>query len=225
MSEGLYKLSAWLSPAYPVGAYTYSHGLEAAIAEGQVIDAATTEAWITVCLTHGAGRNDAILLAEAWRAAQDDEGAPALDEIAALAWALAPSAERLLETEAMGGAFGEVTASSWGEGASRTHPTGCRALPYPIAVGVAAAGHGVALDQALVLYLQAFASNLISAAVRLVPLGQTEGQQVLARVMPVCLNIAREAEAATLDDIGGCAIIADIASMRHETQDVRLFRS
>lgn len=215
MTAALYKLHAWLSPSYPIGAYTYSHGLEYAVASGLVEGPASAERWIADCLSHGAGRTDAILLAHAWRA--EHAGDPqVLDEIAELALALAPSAERLLETEAQGAAFTQVTAEAWGGGGP---------LPYPVALGRAAARHQIGLADTCTLFLQAFASNLVSAAIRLVPLGQTDGQRILARLMPLCLDLAAEAERAKLDDIGGCAIRADIASMQHETQTTRLFRT
>ncbi|MEM6623203.1 MAG: urease accessory UreF family protein [Pseudomonadota bacterium] len=220
MREGLFKLHAWLSPGYPVGAYTYSHGLEWAVGAGDVADAASTQAWVRDCLVQGAGRSDAILLAHAWRAEATGDGA-ALDDLAELAQALAPSAERLLETEAQGAAFAGVTASAWGGAAGM--PTG--SAPYPVAVGRAAAAHGVPLPETLAVFLQAFVANLVSAAVRLVPLGQTEGQQILADLMADVLAVAADAEAADLDQIGGFSFGADIDSMRHETQEVRLFRT
>ncbi len=173
-------------------------------------------AWIADCVEHGAGRSDAILLAHAWRAEASGDGA-GLSALAELAAALAPSAERLLETEAQGGAFDEVTGAVWGRALG--------AFPYPVAIGRAAAGEGVPLGPTLLLSLHAFAANLVSAAVRLVPLGQTDGQRVLARLMPLCARIAEEAATASLDDIGGCAYRADIAAMRHETQEPRLFRT
>lgn len=216
MDEARLKLAAWLSPAFPVSAYAYSHGIEAAVSEGRVRDAASAEAWVGDVLAHGAARTDAILLAEAWRAATSGD-AEAMAEVAELALALAPSKERLLETEGQGAAFAAVSAAAWG-GADEP-------VPYPVAVGRAAAEHGAPLSEALALFLQAFASNLISAAIRLVPLGQTDGQRALAALTPLCLTLAAEAEAATLDDIGGCAILSDIAAMRHETLETRIFRT
>lgn len=210
----LYKLHAWLSPGYPVGAYTYSHGLEYAVAEGLVEDLGTARAWIADCLENGAGRSDAILLAHAYGADGKDE----LDDITALALALAPSAERLLETKAQGTAFAEVTGAAWGKGAWHH-------APYPVAVGQAAAAHRIALEAALPVFLQAFVANLVSAAIRLVPLGQTDGQRIVADLMKKVHKVAHEAETAPLDEIGGFALGADIASMRHETQVTRLFRS
>ena len=213
MDEALYKLTSWLSPAYPVGAYTYSHGLEWAVTSGDVVDVATAQCWIEDCLLYGAGRTDAILLSRAHAAATDE---PALREIDELARALAPTAERLLETEAQGEAFARVTETSWG---------GAQPLAYPVAIGYAAAAHGVPAEQTVMLFLHAFLSNMVSAAVRLVPLGQTEGQTIISSLMPLCTTVSLEALNASLDDIGGFAIRSDIASMRHETQEVRLFRS
>ena len=210
MSDALYTLASWFSPAYPIGAFSYSHGLEWAVASGAVKDADGLRDWIADGLAHGAGRTDAILLTHAHR--RPDDAA-----LAALAEALAPSQERLLETAAQGRAFAETTAAAWGaDGAP---------APYPIAVGRAAAAHGVAVEDAALLYLHAFASTLVSAGVRLIPIGQTDGQRVLAGLKDLCRAIAAEAVTADLDAIGGCAFAVDIASMRHETQTVRLFRS
>lgn len=213
MTDAVLKLAAWLSPGYPVGAFAYSYGLETAVAEGAVSDAASLGSWVADCLAHGGGRTDAILLAHAYRA-EDDE---AVAEIAALAAALAPAKERLGETEALGAAFAEVTEAAWGGGGGPA--------PYPVAVARAAAAHDAPLALAVRLYLQAFAANLISAGVRLIPLGQTEGQRALAALAPLIEGTASEALAADLGDLGGAAILSDIAAMRHETQEVRLFRS
>ena len=217
MDDGLYKLTSWLSPAYPVGAYTYSHGLEAAIAGGDVSDCGTAKAWISDCLAHGAGRSDAFLLVQAHSASSAGDSA-AVGELIDLAKALAPSSERLLETTAQGTAFADVTQASWGGG-------GPDAPPYAIAVGVAAARHDIAAAMTVEMFLHAYVSNLISACVRLIPLGQTQGQTVLSELMSMVRQVAAEAMQADIDDIGGCAIGSDIASMRHETQEVRLFRS
>ncbi|MDB5721440.1 MAG: ureF [Alphaproteobacteria bacterium] len=216
MTEARYRLMTWLSPAYPVGGFSYSHGLEQAVEAGLVTDRGTLSDWIEDCLRHGAGRSDAILAAFAWRAEDDATRA----ELAELALALQPARERLLESEAQGAAFQLVTAAVWPAGAIAAAP-----LPYPVAVGAAARAHAIPLDDMLEAWLWAFTANLVSAGVRLVPLGQTDGQRVQAAMMPVVLAVATEAAASDLDDIGGCAFLADIAAMRHETQHVRLFRS
>lgn len=216
MTEASYRLMTWLSPAYPVGAFSYSHGIEQAVEAGLVSDRASLSDWIEDCLRHGAGRSDAIIAAHAWRA----EDAAARADLAELAIAFSPSRERLLETEAQGTAFQLVTSAVWPAEAIDAAP-----LPYPVAVGVAARAHAVPLNDMLQAYLWAYAANLVSAGVRLVPLGQTDGQRVQAALMPVVLDVAREAETSDLDDIGGCALRAEIAAMDHETQHVRLFRS
>lgn len=210
---GLGLLTAWLSPAYPVGAFAYSHGLEWAVEEGHVHDAASLHRWVETLLAHGAARSDAILLAHAWRE-------PGSDAVLSLSLALQPSAERRLESRAQGAAFARVTGAAFPTG---TDPT--EGVPYCVALGQAAARHGLPLAPVLMLYLQAFSSNMLSAAIRLGVLGQTESQRLLAAVMPLCRTVAAEAETASLDTVGGCALLSDIASMRHETQYSRLFRS
>jgi urease accessory protein len=208
----LLTLTQWFSPAYPVGGFAYSHGLEQAVAEAQITDATSAEAWIGDVLAHSGPRSDVTLLGAAHAA--DDA---MLDEIDALARALAPSKERLLETVQQGGSFGQVTQAIWGGDL----PDLC----YPVAVGRAARLQCLPLELVATLYLHAFAANLISAAIRIVPLGQTEGQAALARLSALCPELARDALHDTLDDIGSCAFLADIASMRHETLYSRIFRS
>jgi urease accessory protein len=203
-------LAAWLSPAYPVGAYSYSHGLEWAVEAGAVTTPAALEAWAADLLEFGAGRTDAILLRHAF-------AAPDPARLAELAAALAPSAERLLETTAQGAAFAKVTAAAWG---LELDPA-----PYPVALGRAARLMNLPLGLTVTLALQAFAANVVSAGVRLIPIGQTDGQRITARLMPLAARIAADTEGASLDEIGGCAALADIAAMRHETQDTRLYRS
>lgn len=215
MIDATQKLHAWLSPGYPVGAFAYSHGLEWAVGAGLARDGAEAEAWIGDCLRRGAGRTDAILAACAYRSPDDPEPAET-------AVALAASRERLLETEAQGAAFAETTAAVWGPEGLGPAPS---PAPYPVAFGRFARAHGAPLTEALTLYLQAFAANLASAAVRLIPLGQTEGQRIVAALAPACAAIAAEAAGATLEEIGSSAMMADIAAMNHETQPVRLFRT
>lgn len=203
-------LATWFSPGYPVGAYSYSHGLEWAVEAGTVTNAATLRAWVADLLAHGAGRSDAMLLAAAWRA---DDPAP----VAELAEALAASAERRLETLAQGAAFARTTSAAWGVAVPQ--------MPYSVAVGHAARRLGLPLEETATLYLQAFAANVISAGVRLIPLGQTDGQRITADLLPRAAALAAAAIAAPLDDIGGLAVGADLAAMLHETQYSRLYRS
>jgi urease accessory protein len=207
----LLTLSQWLSPAFPVGAFGYSHGLEAAFRAGWITDAASLEDWLCDLLTHGSGRADAILLAAAYR------GDAALDEIDATARAFTASAERLLETDAQGAAFAQVVGAVWG--------ARLEGLTYQVALGAAAAREGLALDLTLSLYLQAFAANLIAAAQRLGPIGQTEGQRILRALAPVIEATAEQARDGDLARLASSAFLSDIAAMRHETLYSRIFRS
>jgi len=217
-----YRLQTWFSPAYPIGGYTYSHGLEWAIEARDVVDAASAEAWIRDVLVSGAGRSDAILMAEAWRC----EDADAFAELAALAHALTPTSERRLESVAQGRAFFDVTNAAWpGERLAWAEALPVERRVHAVIVGLAGRAHDVPLDALLEAHLQAFAANLVSAAVRLVPLGQTDGQRLQARFEAVVAAVARAAADASRDEIGGVALLADVASMRHETQYTRLFRS
>ncbi|HEY5300399.1 MAG TPA: urease accessory UreF family protein [Acetobacteraceae bacterium] len=209
-------LHAWLSPAFPTGGFAYSHGIEWAVEAGDLGDEPGLLDWLADLLTHGSGRNDAILLRHACRA-----DAAELTALCAFATATAGGRERLAETLGQGDAFARA-ALVWGS--PRLAGLAGR-LPYPVAVGALAADHGVAEDAVVAAYLQALGSNLISAAVRLIPLGQTAGLRVLAALQPRILAVARETRGAALDDIGGACFRADIAAMRHETQHTRLFRT
>jgi urease accessory protein len=224
-APALYRLMAWLSPAYPVGAFSYSSGLEWAVEAGDVADAATLDHWLAAVIGQGSGFGDAVLFVHAHRAAAAGDDA-ALRAVAQFAVALVPSKERFLETTAQGRAFLDATRAAWPCAAlERLAASGEGPFAYPVAVAAAAAGHGIALEPAVAAFLQAIAANLVSAGVRLVPLGQTDGQRVLAALeQPIAIAAAR-ALATPLDELGGAVFRADIASMRHETQYTRLFRS
>lgn len=223
MTEALYRLMTWLSPSYPVGGFSYSHALEAAIEAGRVRNRASLIDWLVHVLRHGSGLIDAVALASAWRAAEDPV---ALDEIADLAAALKGSAELAMESELQGKAFAKITLDAWPSPtlARFVERRADRAIPHAVAIGIACAGV-VPLQQAVVAYLQAFAANLVSAAVRLVPLGQTDGQKALAALAPVVAEVSSVALPLSLDDVGTAAPMVDILSMMHETQYTRLFRS
>lgn len=221
----LYRLLAWLSPAYPIGAYTYSHGLETAVEDGAVKTRADLVDYIATALRAGAGRVDSALLAAAYRGAEAGDDA-VLDETAWLAAAWRGTAEMALETMAQGTAFTSVTQSAWPDARfaalAARHP---RQLAHPVAFGAAAAWHGIPLRPALAGWLSGFAANLVSAGVRLVPLGQTDGQIATATLHPVVEAAADAAMEAELDALGSAAPMLDLLSMRHETQYTRLFRS
>lgn len=207
MVTDLLTLAQWLSPAFPVGSFAYSHGLEVAIRDGSIGDARSLEDWLEALLTQGSGRSDAVLLAAAHRGEDVDD----------LSRAFAASSERIRESDRQGAAFAATVRAVWGLD-----------LPdamYPVAVGQAAALKDLPCQPTAALYLQAFTSNLVSAAVRLVPLGQTEGQRVLAALSPLCEAIAREAEHSSTDDLWSNAWGSDIASMQHEHMEPRLFQS
>jgi urease accessory protein len=224
-APALYRLMAWLSPAFPVGAFSYSSGIEWAVEAGDIKDADTLRRWLRVMLADGGGFCDAVLFAQAHRAvvAGDDK---ALHDVAELAAAFAPGKERHLETTAQGNAFVEAARAAWASTAlDRLRTIWDGPVAYPVAVAVAAAGHGIACAPALAAYLQALAANWVSAGVRLIPLGQTDGQRVLAALEPVVAATAQRVLTAKLDDIGSSAFRADLASARHETQYTRLFRS
>ncbi len=224
-SSALYRLMAWLSPAYPVGSFSYSSGIEWAVEAGDINDAESLRRWLAVVIADGAGFCDAVFFAHAHRAAAASDDT-ALRAVAELAAAFAPSKERVLETTAQGRAFVEATRAAWPcAELDRLTAAWDGPVAYPVAVGVAAAGHGIALEPALDAYLHAVAANLISAGVRLIPLGQTDGQRVLAALEPSVANTAARALAAALDGVGSASFRADLASMRHETQYTRLFRS
>ncbi len=215
----LLHLLAWLSPAFPTGAFAYSHGLESAVEAGDIKDEHTLRSWLTDILCHGSARSDTILLRHAYRSATDPS---ALREIAGLALAATPSRERRDEALNQGRAFLLAVAPWFGSAATPPRPDD---LPYAVAVGAAAGAFNIPEDDTAAAYLQTVVTNLISAAVRLVPLGQTAGLRVLAAFEPIILATAEETKTATLDDIGGCAFRSDLAAMRHETQYTRLFRS
>jgi urease accessory protein len=207
----LLRLMTWLSPAFPVGAFGYSHGLETAIRDGMVNDADTLHAWIAGLIEHGSGWTDAVLFKTTWAA--DAHG---LAEVAELAEALTPSLERRRETLSQGEAF-LIAARAWGP-SPLSGP-----VAYPVAVGATAAA--IPIETALTAWLHAFAANLVSVAVRAVPLGQTAGVAVIAGLEPIILETATRAAVSTLDDLGSSALLSDIGAMRHETLQPRLFIS
>lgn len=217
-------LLAWLSPAFPVGAYAYSHGLEWAVEAGDVRDEPSLEAWLRSLLIDGVGRSDGILLAHAHRAATA-RNPDALSAVNELALALAPSAELRLETAQQGRSFLDAVLATWPDPRQATLADGIREIAYPVALGLAAACHRVPPLDATGGYLAALAGNLVSAAIRLAPIGQTSGQRVLARLVPDLARLAETVLAAELDDVGGATFRSDLGSLRHETQYTRLFRS
>jgi urease accessory protein len=224
--RSLLPLFVWLSPAFPVGAFAYSHGVESAVDAGLIRDAATLEAWIGDLLRVGSARQDAVLAAEAWRLVAGELPGldPALAELNDLALALAPSRERRLETGATGRAFTEAIRASWPDARAEVLPS-AGDIAYAVAFGSAAAGGGLPLPASLEALALSFVGNLVSAAVRLGSIGQTDGQRVTAALLPEARALGRWAAGSTLDDLGTCALRSDIAALQHETLYSRLFRS
>jgi urease accessory protein len=225
MSATELPLAVWFSPMFPVGAFAYSHGLEWAHEAGDISDADDLRDWLTTLAQRGALHNDAILLGEAYGAVLQED-ARRLAQINDLGLAMAAGRERRLETATQGNAFLLAIRKSWPcatldllDEASED------GVAYPIAVAVAAAGHDLPLEATLDMFGLGFVSNLVSATIRLGIIGQTDGQRVLAALMPIIREIARECAGKDLDDLGGSAFRSDLASLCHETQYTRLFRS
>ncbi|WP_375465416.1 urease accessory protein UreF [uncultured Methylobacterium sp.] len=219
------RLMAWLSPGYPVGAYAYSHGLEAAVEAGNVTDEASLSAWLGDVLEHGAGRNDLILARHAHRAAADDD-AGAVRDLNDLALALAPSRELRLETAQQGRSFLDATRIAWPDPRLLALSEAVAGdIAYPVAVGIAAGVHGMALRPTLASFGLAFVQNLVSAALRLAPVGQTAGTRIVAALAPRVAALAATIPDLSLDDLGSATLRLDLGSFRHETQYSRIFRS
>jgi urease accessory protein len=224
-SAALYRLMAWLSPAFPIGAFSHSSGIEWAVEAGDIKDAETLRRWLAVVIGEGAGFCDAVFFAHTHRAVSANDKT-ALHTVAELAAAFAPSKERFQETTVQGRAFLDATRAAWPcDALMQLDEAWNGAVALPVAVGVVCAGHGIPREPALHAFLHALAANWISAGVRLIPLGQTDGQRVLAALESTVASTAKRALDTPLDDVGSAAFRADIASMRHETQYTRLFRS
>jgi len=224
--DPLYRLLAWLSPAYPIGAFSYSHGVETAVEEGFIKDRASLIAWMETVLQAGTGRVDSALFAAAWRAAEAKDW-PEFDAIAERAAAWRGTSEMALESSQQGGSFLSITRNAWRHADLDTaHERLGGEIALPVAVALAAAAHGIALEMALSGYLHAFTANLISAALRTVPLGQSDGQLALAALEVYVIRTVRAALAVEqLDEVGTATPLLDWCSLRHETQYTRLFRS
>jgi urease accessory protein len=222
-SEPLLMLLTFLSPAFPVGAFSYSHGLEQVIDSGAIRDPGALQTWLTDLLRVGSGWTDAVLFAEAYQAAASAD-VPRLHAVAELASALSPSRERHLEATAQGRAFLDAISASWPCVSAQSLLDGGGST-YCVAVAAVAADHGIALETALPAFLNAFITNLVSVGVRLIPIGQNAGLKILSALHPLIAETAGRAVRSTLEDLGSATIVSDIASMRHEEQYSRVFRT
>ena len=224
-AAALYRLMTWLSPSFPVGAFSYSSGIEWAVEAGDISDAASLQDWLGAMLAEGSGFCDAVFLAKSHQAVEAGED-DALRDIAELAAAFVPSRERQLETTTQGRAFIETARAAWSCDALERALAQCPGIiVYPVAVGLVSAAHEIPRSPTLHAFLHAVTSNWISAGARLVPLGQTDSQRALAALEGVVAATVRRALDASLDDLGSATFRADLASLRHETQYTRLFRS
>lgn len=211
IDAGLLTLTQWLSPAFPTGAFAFSHGIETAIRDGRIKDADGLEDWLADCLTDGSAYADAIWLRQAHGA--DD---PTTVDAAARTFAI--SRERLREAQRQGAAFTATANAVWDLDLPAE-------MLLPVAVGAASRRAGLDQEATLALYLQSFVANLVSAAMRLAPIGQTAGQRVILRLQGLCLDTSDRTKGKTVDDVFGNAFMSDIAAMRHETTEPRLFQS
>jgi urease accessory protein len=224
-AAALYRLLTWLSPAFPVGSFSYSSGIEWVVEAGDIHDPETLHSWLAAMLADGSGFCDGVFLAQAYRAMEAGDET-ALREVAELAAVFVPSRERQLEVSTQGSAFIETARAAWNCPELEQALIHCEGtIVYPVAVGLVAAAHAIPLAPSLHAFLHALVSNWISAGSRLIPLGHTDCQRVLARLEPVVAATARRAMTASLDDVGSATFRADLAILRHETQYTRLFRS
>lgn len=216
-TKHLLKLMSWLSPVFPIGGFAYSAGLEQAVAAGHVEDQASLADWISVQITQGAQWNDAVLLVEAHRSFGD---AAKLAELSDLALALCVGQQRLNETKGQGASFLQAV-SHWVTPGHFPDPK----TPLPVAIGIAAGMERIDANLTTGAYLHAFVSNQLQCAIRLSVTGQDGAAKTLFRLEPLIESTALRAARSTLEDLGGAAFIADIASMNHETLQPRLFLS
>lgn len=219
---------AWFSPAFPVGGFAYSHGIEAAVEAGLITGGESLAGWISDILSLGTGRNDAIVIGEAWRIARDEaleDGVARMRELSDLALALGQAAERRLESAQQGASFLGLIRRAWPHERLAALWPHDGDIAFPVAVGLAGGLHGQPVRALAAAYLQAFAGNLLAAGIRLSMIGQSEAQLRLAELQPEILASAALAESATLEDLGGAAFVADLMAMQHETLTARLFRS
>jgi len=224
----LLRQQSWLSPAFPTGSYSYSHGIEWAVEAGDIHDRKSLVDWLEADLSYGSGRNEAIFFIESWRSARDDDRGKLL-EIAELAAAFRGTSEFALETSQQATACLATLRRVWPdpllESLSELLSDLKIAPVFSVVLGVRAARQDIPATLALPAFLQSYVANWVTAGVRLIPLGQTDGQLAIAELEPAALAVAAQAERATIHDLGSAAFMVDLASASHETQYTRLFRS
>ena len=226
--QSLLRMQSWFSPMLPIGSYSFSHGLESAVASGYVHDLDSLLSWLDADLRYGSVRNEGILFSEAWRAAKSGDGVK-LGEVSEWAAAYRGTAELALESSQQAAACLAVLRRVWPDPLldALSQVLDERQIPPALAVvlGARSAGQGIALELALAAYLQSYLSNLVTAAIRLIPLGQTAGQRAIAELEHAMMAVSARVTQETLAELGSAAFVLDLASMAHETQYTRLFRS
>ena len=226
--RSLLRLQSWLSPTFPMGAYSYSHGLESAVESNQIRDRHTLVDWLDADLRFGSARNDAIFFVEAWRCAAGGHYVR-LTEISALSAAFRGTSEFALEASQEGASSLTTLRDVWPDPEIDRLSEALRLQHIqpivPVVVAVRSAAEGVPVAVALRAFLHGFVGNLITAGVRLIPLGQTDGQRAIAELEDAVLDASAHAMTASIDDLGSAAVMVELASASHETQYTRLFRS
>jgi len=226
--RSLIRLQNWLSPAFPTGSYSYSHGLEWATESHQIHDRTSLVDWLDADLRFGSARNDAIFFVEAWRCAAGGDHTRLL-KMAELAAACRATSELALEASQQGASCLATLREVWRDPAIDALSEGLRLRSIqpvlPIVIAVRAATEGLPVGTALRAFLYAWVSNLVTAGIRLIPLGQTDGQRALAALEDAVLEASERALTVGIDGLGSAALMVDLASMLHETQYTRLFRS
>ena len=201
-------LFSWFSPNFPIGSFNFSHGLEAAVEMKFIHDSFTLENWISNLITDGSGKTDVILLSNAYRGKNINE----------LALALCPSKERWIESIKLGKSFSKNIRDNWSYNIEDD-------LTFPVALGKAGSFFSIPLDQLLIIFLQSFASNLITFGIKHIPLGQSAGQKILINLIPVIQAQSMKYKNYDITDIGSSAFISDLASMYHENLKNRIYQT
>jgi urease accessory protein len=222
------RQQSWLSPTFPIGSYSYSHGVEWAVEAGYIHDRKSLVDWLEADLSHGSGRNEAIFFSEAWRCGMED-GCEQLFEIAELAAAFRGTSEFALESSQQATACLATLRVVWPDrvldwlseilSQRRVQPV------LAVVLGIRSARQKIPVNAALPAFMQSYLANLVTAGVRLIPLGQTDGQLAIAELETAVLDASVQARKSTITDLGSAAFMVDLASMLHETQYTRLFRS
>jgi urease accessory protein len=224
----LLRQQSWLSPAFPTGSYSYSHGIEWGVEAGHIHDRESLVDWLEADLRYGSGRNEAIFFIEAWRSAIEDD-CEKLREVAELAAAFRGTSEFALESSQQATACLATLCRVWPDRVLESLSelvSECRVPPaLAVVLGLRSARQGIPASLALPAFLQSYVANLVTAGVRLIPLGQTDGQLAIAELEQAVLATSAQAEQATIRDLGSAAFMVDLASASHETQYTRLFRS